>query len=89
MLQANIAALEGARHARVFSSGLAATSAMANWLRAGDHIILADDGYGGTQRYFRAVSVQHHGVQLSFADLTKIDELRAALRPNTKVEKCY
>uniref|UniRef100_A0A183BN54 cystathionine gamma-lyase n=1 Tax=Globodera pallida TaxID=36090 RepID=A0A183BN54_GLOPA len=84
-LQENIASLEGARFSRVFSSGLGATAAMANWLRAGDHLIMADDGYGGTQRYFRDVSVAHHGVQLSFVDMTKLDDLRAALRPNTKM----
>lgn len=85
VLQESIASLEGALSCRVFSSGLAATAAMANWLRTGDHIILADDGYGGTQRYFREVSVARHGVELSFVDLTKLDELREALRPNTKV----
>uniref|UniRef100_A0A914HYX5 cystathionine gamma-lyase n=1 Tax=Globodera rostochiensis TaxID=31243 RepID=A0A914HYX5_GLORO len=85
VLQENIASLEAARFSRVFSSGLGATAAMANWLHAGDHLIMADDGYGGTQRYFRDVSVAHHGVQLSFVDMTKLDDLRAALRPNTKM----
>ncbi|KAL3078709.1 hypothetical protein niasHT_022398 [Heterodera trifolii] len=85
VLQENLASLEGARFARVFSSGLAATAAMANWLRTGDHLILADDGYGGTQRYFRDISVAQHGVQLSFVDLTNLEELRKALRPNTKM----
>uniref|UniRef100_A0A914GZH3 cystathionine gamma-lyase n=1 Tax=Globodera rostochiensis TaxID=31243 RepID=A0A914GZH3_GLORO len=83
VLQENIASLEGARFSRVFSSGLGATAAMANWLHAGDHILMADDG--GTTQYFRRVSVVHHGVQLSFVDMTKLDDLRAALRPNTKM----
>lgn len=85
MLETNLAALEGARHARVYSSGLAATAAAASWLHAGDHVVLADDGYGGTQRYFRQVLAVHNAIELSFVDLTQLQALRDALRPNTKV----
>uniref|UniRef100_A0A914HYS4 cystathionine gamma-lyase n=1 Tax=Globodera rostochiensis TaxID=31243 RepID=A0A914HYS4_GLORO len=85
VLQENIAALENAQHCCVFSSGLAATAAMANWLHAGDHILASDDGYGGTQRYFREISVVHHGRQLSFVDLTQLDNLVKELKPNTKM----
>ena len=70
---------------RVFSSGLSATAAMANWVNSGGHVILADDGYGGTQRYFRRVCQDKHGIELSFVDLTKVEELKKALKPNTKV----
>ncbi|KAL3116965.1 hypothetical protein niasHT_002924 [Heterodera trifolii] len=85
VLQQSIAALENARHCRVFSSGLSATAAMANWLHSGDHIIASDDGYGGTQRYFRQISVEHHGMELSFVDLTKLANLEKEFKPNTKM----
>ena len=68
---------------------MSATSAMANWLNAGEHIILSDDGYGGTQRLFRSVSQAKHGVELSFVDLTNPEELKKALKQNTKVRKIF
>jgi cystathionine beta-lyase/cystathionine gamma-synthase len=72
---------------RVFSSGLSATAAMANWVNAGSHVILSDDGYGGTQRYFRRVCHEKHGIELDFVDLTKLEELKNGLKPNTKVKR--
>jgi len=62
---------------------------MANWINTGEHIILSDDGYGGTQRLFRTVSQAKHGVELSFVDLTKPEELRKALKSNTRVRKNF
>jgi cystathionine beta-lyase/cystathionine gamma-synthase len=64
-LQENLAALEGARFAKVFSSGIAASMAIANMFNSGDHVILNDDGYGGTQRFFRRVSAQRHDLSIS------------------------
>lgn len=85
VLEENIAALEKGKHCRVFSSGLSATAAMANWVNAGGHVILSDDGYGGTQRYFRRVCHEKHGIELDFVDLTKLEELKNGLKPNTKM----
>uniref|UniRef100_A0A915M3F9 cystathionine gamma-lyase n=1 Tax=Meloidogyne javanica TaxID=6303 RepID=A0A915M3F9_MELJA len=85
VLEETIAALEEGKFARVYASGLSATSAMANWINTGEHIILSDDGYGGTQRLFRTVSQAKHGVELSFVDLTKPEELRKALKTNTRM----
>uniref|UniRef100_A0A915PCZ9 cystathionine gamma-lyase n=1 Tax=Meloidogyne floridensis TaxID=298350 RepID=A0A915PCZ9_9BILA len=85
VLEETIAALEEGKFARVYASGLSATSAMANWINTGEHIILSDDGYGGTQRLFRTVSQAKHGVELSFVDLTKPEELRKALKSNTRM----
>lgn len=65
VLQENLAALEGARFAKVFSSGLATTAAITNLFKSGDHVILNDDGYGGTQRYFRRVASQRHNISIS------------------------
>ncbi len=38
----------------------------------------------GTNRYFRKIAAEV-GFDISFADLTKLEELKAALKPNTKV----
>jgi cystathionine gamma-lyase len=39
----------------------------------------------GTQRYFRRVSVPQHGIKLDFADLTDVENLKAVLKPETKL----
>lgn len=64
-LQENLAALENARFCKVFSSGMAATEAITNMFNTGDHVILNDDGYGGTQRFFRRISSQRHNLEIS------------------------
>ncbi|KAI6184073.1 Gamma-cystathionase [Aphelenchoides bicaudatus] len=84
-LQENLAALENARFCKVFSSGLAATSAITNMFKTGDHIVLNNDGYGGTQRFFRRVAAKQHGLEISLVDLTSNDALLAALKPETKM----
>src|SRR4051812_11960920 len=56
VLQAQLAALETAQHALVFSSGLASIDAVMNLLKIGDHVVAGDDLYGGTYRQFTRVS---------------------------------
>ncbi|CAB3405176.1 unnamed protein product [Caenorhabditis bovis] len=85
VLQKNLASLEDAKHCYVYSSGLAASMAIINMLKSGDHIICSDDVYGGTQRLIRLVSVPNHGLQVDFADLTNIANLERAIKPNTKM----
>ncbi|CAI4230971.1 unnamed protein product [Auanema sp. JU1783] len=85
VLQKNLAALEDAKHCHVYASGLAASAAVINILKTGDHIICSDDVYGGTQRFIRKVSVPHHGLQVDFVDLTNLPELESAFKPNTKI----
>lgn len=85
VLQKNLAALEDAKHCQVFSSGLAATSAIINLLKYGDHIVCSDDVYGGTQRYIRRVAVPNHGLEVDSVDLTDVQNLEKAIKPNTKM----
>ncbi|VDD96826.1 unnamed protein product [Enterobius vermicularis] len=85
VLEANIAALEDAEHCRVFGSGMAAIATMASYLNQGDHIICSDDVYGGTQRYFRRISVPKHGLEVTFYDMTDLDNFEKALKNNTKM----
>jgi cystathionine gamma-lyase len=86
VLEKNLAALENAKHCRVFSSGLSAAMAITNYFKTGDHIICCDDVYGGTQRFFRRVSVPMHGLQTTLVDMTDdIPTFEKALQPNTKM----
>ncbi len=76
-LQANLAALEGARHALVFASGLAATDTLVRTVvRPGDHVVCGDDVYGGTYRLFDKVH-RHWGVSFSYADFSTVDPAAA------------
>src|SRR6476620_11025682 len=52
VLQDQLAMLEGAEKALVFSSGLASEDAILNLLQAGDHVVAGNDLYGGTYRLF-------------------------------------
>lgn len=83
-LEANIAGLEGGRHGLCFGSGCAATSALLMCLSAGDHVIAADDLYGGTFRLMDKV-YKRLGISFSFVDMSDPEKTRAALRPETKL----
>lgn len=85
VLQKCLAALEDGEHCRVYASGLAASMAMANIMKVGDHVLCSDDVYGGTQRFFRKVSVPRHGIEASFVDMTDLPAFEAALQKNTKM----
>jgi len=83
-LEANLAELEGGRHGLAFSSGLAAMDCVLHQLRAGDHIVLSDDVYGGTFRQLDKV-FRHLGLETTRVDMTRPDDLRAALRASTRL----
>ena len=82
-----LAAAEGAAQGGgtvATSSGMAATSLIGWMLKPGDHILLPNDAYGGTFRFFARV-LSEHGVEFSAAEMTNVESLAAAMRPNTKV----
>ncbi len=83
-LQAALAAIEGARHAIAFSSGLAAEQAIVQNLSPGDHVLVCNDVYGGSGRLFRTVMARF-GIEFEFLDLSDLDRARAAMRPETRM----
>ncbi len=83
-LQDCIAALEGGRHGLAFSSGMAAIDAILRLLKPGDHVLASNDVYGGTYRIFKRV-YEDYGVQSSFVEMSDLDAVRAAIRPNTRL----
>jgi len=85
VLEKCLAALEDAKHCRVFSSGLAASMTLANLMKVGDHVLCSDDVYGGTQRFFRRVAVPQHGIEASFVDMTNLTAFETHLQTNTKM----
>lgn len=83
-LEEGLAALEGGEEAAAFGSGLAASSAILQALAPGDHVIAPTDIYHGMTKLLREVFVRW-GLEVSFVDMTKLDELATALRPRTKL----
>jgi cystathionine gamma-synthase len=83
-LQRALASLEGGRHCFSFASGLAAeTTLLLARLKPGDHVVLADDVYGGTYRLLAKVFADW-GVEFDTADLTDGEAMRKAIREETK-----
>lgn len=83
-LEACLASLENAKFGLCFASGSAASATVMNLLSAGDHVICADDVYGGTYRLFELVFTRY-GLQYTWVDMTNPDNVAKAIRPNTKM----
>ena len=84
-LETQIAALEGGASALSFASGLAAEDALLRGiLKPGDHVLLGNDVYGGTYRLLTRV-LSPWGIETTTVELSDVDVLRAAIRPETKI----
>jgi cystathionine gamma-lyase/cystathionine beta-lyase/cystathionine gamma-lyase/homocysteine desulfhydrase len=84
-LEQNLAALEGGSSAHVFSSGMAAVTAVTQcFLKQGDHLICGHDTYGGVPRFFNQV-VANYGVEFSYVNTSDPDAVKKAMRRNTKI----
>lgn len=80
-----MASLEGGVKGFAFASGCAATTTVLHLLKTGDHVIAGDDMYGGTFRLFDKVLRPCHGLDFSFVDMTKLSEVKAAKKSNTRM----
>jgi cystathionine gamma-synthase len=76
--------LEAGAAAATFSSGSAATMTLLQSIGAGGHVILPDDAYFGTIKLVRDV-FGPWGLELSTVDMTNLENVRDAMRPNTKL----
>ena len=84
--EACLAKLENGTFGAAFSSGLGCTSTILHLLKQGDHVIVVDDVYGGTGRYFRTIAAEF-GITFSFLDFNEDGTLDKAFaeNPNTKM----
>jgi len=80
-----IASLENGTRGFAFASGMAATATILELVSSGEHVIAMDDLYGGTFRLFDKVRKRSAGIEFDFVDLSDIEALRAAVKPNTKM----
>ncbi|MEN9935312.1 MAG: hypothetical protein RLZZ387_1891 [Chloroflexota bacterium] len=84
MLETCLAKLEGGAEAAAFGSGLAATQAIFQALRPGDHVVAPDDAYHGVTRLLRDI-LAPWGLEYTRVDMRDPENVRAAIRPNTRL----
>ena len=83
-LQTAIASLEGGAWSLAYASGLAAMQNIMYLLRPSEHILLSNDCYGGTYRLVAKI-LANYGIEYSLADLSDLAEVKAGIRPDTKL----
>lgn len=83
-LEEKLAVLEGGEEGVVFSSGMGAISAtLLSLLSNGDHVIFDPVLYGCT--FALAEDLVRFGIEVSFVDCARIEDLKNAFKPNTKM----
>lgn len=85
-LERCLAGLDNGKHGLVYPSGLAAVTALLQFLKTGDHIVSGSELFGGT--YFLLTKhAKAHGIGLDFVDSTDIKQVKNAIKSNTKVNQ--
>ncbi len=84
-LENKIAELEGGYGAACFGTGMAATiTVVSATMKAGDHCVITNCSYGGTNRAGRTMFTDM-GMEFDFVDFTDLKTVEAAIKPNTKL----
>ena len=83
-VERNIAALEGARFGFAFASGMAAIDATLRLVKAGEHVVVSYNTYGGTARLFTRI-LANYNIEFDFVDTSDSLNVEAAIKPNTKM----
>jgi cystathionine beta-lyase/cystathionine gamma-synthase len=82
-LEETIAALEGGVKGYAFGSGIAAVSSALGIFQAGDHIVAAEDIYGGSYRILTSF-YKRWGLEVTMTDSSDPENIRKAIKENTK-----
>ncbi|GAB3165878.1 trans-sulfuration enzyme family protein [Telluribacter humicola] len=83
-LESSLAVLEGGATAMAFASGQAATMAVFQSLKPGDHVIVPDDAYYGTPSLLQSIFADW-GMSFSKVDTTNLAAVEESLRPETRL----
>jgi len=82
-LERNVAALENGKHGFAFSSGMGCIDSIMKLFRSGDHIVCAENVYGGTFRLFDKL-LQNYGLTFSYVDTRDTQQIADAMTPATR-----
>jgi len=83
-LEECLAALEGGTEAAAFASGSVAMMSLLQALAPGDHVVAPDDLYFGIRQLLKEVFIPW-GLQVTFADVTDLAAVEAAIQANTRL----
>jgi cystathionine gamma-lyase/cystathionine beta-lyase/cystathionine gamma-lyase/homocysteine desulfhydrase len=83
-VEGNLAAMESGKAAFAFASGMAAINAITTMLRAGDHVVVSDNVYGGTFRLFSQV-LDRYDLSFTYVDTGNLDAVEQAFTPATRM----
>ena len=83
-VERNLAALEGAKFGFAFASGMAAIDATLRLVKAGEHVVVSDNTYGGTARLFNKI-LANYNVEFEYVDTSDPLNVEAAIKQNTKM----
>ncbi len=83
-VERNLAALEGGRFGFAFASGMAAIDATLRLVKAGEHVVVSDNTYGGTARLFNRI-LANYNIEFDYVDTSDALNVEAAIKPNTKM----
>lgn len=83
-LESILASLEAGEACAAFSSGMAASTAIVQALKHGDHILIPDDLYHGTRKLVTEI-MNPWGLQMDAVDMTDPVKIENALRPDTRI----
>ncbi|HUR25191.1 MAG TPA: PLP-dependent aspartate aminotransferase family protein [Candidatus Thermoplasmatota archaeon] len=83
-LEESVAILEGGVSGHAFASGLSALDAILRTLDAGDHVVAAEDSYGGSMRLLKKVYARQ-GIKTTFVDTQDPDNTAEAMTKATKL----
>jgi len=85
-LQEKLATLEGGEDCVVLATGVAALAGVFfTFLKSDSHIICTDVSYVAVYRLLNQYFPEKYGIEVSLVDTTKLEEIKAAIRPNTKL----
>jgi methionine-gamma-lyase len=80
-----MAAMEGTQAAWVTASGMGAiTSAILQICNSGDHIVSSRTTYGGTFAFLQNY-LPKFNIEVTFVDITNLNEVKEAIKPNTRL----
>ncbi len=82
-LERNVASLEGGQHGFAFASGMGCLDSIMKLFRAGDHIVVGENVYGGTFRLFDRI-LKHMGLSFSYVDTQDAQRVEDAMTPATR-----
>ena len=85
IFEENVAALEGAKHAIAFASGMAAITTVFHLLNPGDHFLMSSEVYGWSILYAEKIGVKKQGLTYDLVDTRDLEIVKKAIKENTRL----